>query len=62
MSIVMLFAQHQGLDTSGWIMLMGSIGLVCGMCAFCFWRIVREEKPNEYHHVPSDTDTREMES
>jgi hypothetical protein len=53
--------QAPGLNVSGWIMLIGCIGLVCGLCAFCFWKILTEPKPSEHHHAPLDIDTHDIE-
>ncbi len=42
-------------------MLIGCIGLVCALCAFCFWKILTEPKPPEHHHTPLDIDTHDVE-
>ena len=54
-------AQAPGLNASGWIMLIGCIGLVCSLCAFCFWKIMTEPKPSEHHRTPLDIDTHDVE-
>ncbi len=54
-------AQAPGLNASGWIMLIGCIGLVCALCVFCFWKILTEPKPSEHHHTPLDIDTHDIE-
>ena len=56
-----VLAQAPGLNTGGWIMLIGCIGLVCALCLFCFWKIMTEPKPSEHHHAPLDIDTRDIE-
>ena len=37
-----------------------SVLLVLGLCAFCFWRILREPTPSEHHHAPLDIDTHDL--
>ena len=54
-----VLAQSQGLNTAGWTVMIGCIGLVCGLVVFCFSRILREPKPSEHHHAPLDIDTRD---
>ncbi len=39
-----MFAQSHGLNVGGWIVMIGCIGLVCGLIAFCFWRLFRSHK------------------
>ncbi len=53
--------QAPGLSTGGWIMLIGCIGMVLSLCAFCFWKIMTESKPSEHHHAPLDIDTHDVE-
>ena len=60
-TLLTLLAQAPGLSASGWVMLVGCIGLVCALCAFCFWKILTEPKPSEHHLVPLDIDTHDME-
>jgi ABC-type nickel/cobalt efflux system permease component RcnA len=31
------------LNAGGWIMMIVSIGLVCGLCAFCLYRILKDK-------------------
>ncbi len=61
MSTLTVLAQAPGLNASGWIMLICCIGLVCALCAFCFWKIMSEPKPSEHHHIPLDIDTHDIE-
>ncbi len=56
-----VLAQAPGLNASGWVMLIGCIGLVLSLCTFCFWKIMTEEKPSEHHHAPLDIDTHDLE-
>lgn len=55
-----MIAQSEMLSPSGWVMMIGCITLVCGLCVFCFWRILRERYPSGRHHVPLDIDTRDV--
>ena len=57
-----VLAQAPGLNAGGWIMLIGCIGLVCALCAFCCWKILTEPKPSEHHHAPLDADTDDLDS
>ena len=60
-ALLTVLAQTPGLNAGGWIMLIGCIGLVCSLCAFCFWKILTEPKPSELHHAPLDIDTHDVE-
>ncbi len=60
-TLLALLAQAPGLNAGGWIMLVGCIGLVLSLCAFCFWKIMTEPKPSEHHHAPLDIDTHDIE-
>ncbi len=60
-TLLALLAQAPGLNAGGWIMLIGCIGLVCSLCAFCFWKIMTESKPSEHDHAPLDIDTHDIE-
>ncbi len=57
-----LSAHSRGLTAAGWILMIGCIGFVCGLCAFCFYRILREPKPSEHHHAPLDINTHDRET
>ena len=57
-----LFANVETLSTAGWIMMIGCIGSVCSLVAFCFYRVLREPNPGEHHHAPLDIDTRDLDS
>ncbi len=52
-------AQNQELTTGGWVMMIGCIGLVCSLCAFCLYRLMRDPTPSKHHHGPLDIDTRD---
>ena len=56
-----VLAQAPGLNAGGWVMLIGCVGMVCTLCAFCFWKIMTEPKPSERHHAPLDIDTHDLE-
>ncbi len=57
MMIDTIIAQQQGLTAAGWTVMIGCVGLVCGLAAFCFYRILREPRPSEHHHAPLEIDT-----
>jgi hypothetical protein len=44
---------------AGWVVLCVSVGAVCVLCAFCFYRILTE-KPHA-HHAPLDIETKDAE-
>ena len=46
-----------GLTPAGWAMMIGSVGMVLALCAFCIRRVLREPHPEEYMHAPLDIDT-----
>ena len=50
----------RGLSAVGATIMTLSVLLVLGLCAFCFWRILREAAPSEHHHAPLDIDTRDL--
>ena len=60
MNLTALLAQQEGLTLGGWIVMVGCISLVCGLCAFCFYRVLRESSPSEHHHAPLDIDTHDL--
>ncbi len=62
MSTTSLLAQQQGLTTGGWVMMIGCIPLVCGLCVFCLYRLMREPRPSEHHHAPLEIDTHDLDS
>jgi len=55
-----LLAQAQGLTSSGLVVMIGCIGLVLSLAAFCFYRLFRESNPSEHHHAPLDIDTHDQ--
>ena len=56
-----VIAQYEGLNASGWTLMLLCIGLVTVLMAFCYYRILREPRPSEHHHAPLDIDTRDTE-
>ena len=57
-----LIAEVETLSTGGWIMMIGCIGSVCSLAAFCFYRVLREPNPGAQHHPPPGIDTRDLDS
>ena len=57
-----VLAQHQGLTVGGWVVMIGCVTLVCGLMAFCFYRILGEPRPSEHHHAPLDIDTHDRDT
>jgi hypothetical protein len=47
------------LTAAGTALLIGCVGFVLLLCAFCFYRILREPAPSKHHHAPLDIDTRD---
>ena len=45
------------LSVAGAIVMTISIMLVCGLNAFCIYRITRESQPSEHLHAPLEIDT-----
>jgi hypothetical protein len=50
-----------GLNAGGWTMMVLCIGLVCGLCVYCFYKMFSEPAPSEHFHAPLDIDTRDDE-
>ena len=59
MTAAALLAQTEALNASGWIVMIGCVGLVCGLVVYCYWRVLGEPKPSEHHHAPLDIDTKD---
>lgn len=57
-----LIAEVETLTTAGWIMMIGCIGSVCSLAAFCFYRVLREPNPSQHHHAPPGVDTHDLDS
>jgi ABC-type nickel/cobalt efflux system permease component RcnA len=63
-TVAMILAQageaEVTLTVAGGVIMTVSVLLVLGLCAFCFWRILREPTPSEHHHAPLDIDTHDL--
>jgi len=63
-TVAMILAQagdeEVTLTAAGGMIMTVSVLLVLGLCAFCFWRILREPTPSEHHHAPLDIDTQDL--
>lgn len=53
-------ATDGGLTPAGWVMMVGSIGFVLALSAFCIYRALREPHPEEHMHAPLDIDTHDL--
>ncbi|MFQ5591907.1 MAG: hypothetical protein ACE5HE_12145 [Phycisphaerae bacterium] len=62
MKLIALLAQRDDLSAGGWALMVCCILLVCSLCVFCFYRLVREPRPSEHHHAPLDIDTHDLDS
>lgn len=56
-----VLAQNDPLTAAGWAMMIGCVGLVCGLMVFCFRRVLGESSPSKHHHAPLDIDTQDTE-
>ncbi|GMU80206.1 MAG: hypothetical protein AMXMBFR47_00770 [Planctomycetota bacterium] len=45
------------MTTGGWIFMLGSVGFVVGLTAFCFVRVMRKPSSAEHMHAPLDVNT-----
>lgn len=61
MNAATVIAQPEGLNVSGWTLMLLCIILVTVLMVFCYYRILREPRPSEHHHAPLDIDTRDTE-
>lgn len=59
--IVQLLSQAPGLSSSGLIVMVACVGGVCGLMAFCYYRLLRQPRPSQHHHAPLDIDTHDRE-
>ncbi len=46
------------MTTAGFIVMIVSVAIVLSLCAFCFYKILTEKKPN--HKAPLDIDTGDL--
>ncbi len=49
-----------GLTPTGWVMMIGSVGMVLGLCAYCAYRALSEPHAEEHMHAPLDIDTHDL--
>jgi hypothetical protein len=47
------------MTAAGWVLMLGSIGFVACLCAFCFHRVLRTPVTKDHLHAPLDIDTHE---
>ena len=47
------------LTAQGALIMAICIGLVLALAGFCMYRILREKRPAEHHHVPLEINTRD---
>ena len=57
-----LLAQYEKLNAAGWTVLTTCIVFVCGLCVFCYYRVLREPQPSKHHPAPLDIDTRDQDT
>lgn len=58
----LLATYASGLTPAGWAMMIGSVGLVLALCAFCVYRAMREPRTGEHMHAPLDIDTHDTDT
>lgn len=49
-----------GLTVAGWVMLIGSVGMVLSLCCYCAYRALTEPHAEEHMHAPLDIDTHDL--
>ncbi|MDD2941877.1 MAG: hypothetical protein PHC51_02810 [bacterium] len=49
------------MTTAGWIFMLGSIGFVISLTAFCFYRFLLKPAVAEHMHAPIDIETGDKE-
>ena len=59
MTAAALLAQTEALNAGGWIVMIGCVGMVCGLVVYCYWRVLGGPKPSEHHHAPLEIDTKD---
>jgi hypothetical protein len=45
------------MEPMGWIFMLGSIGLVVALVAFCYWKVLTRPKATGHMHAPIEIDT-----
>ena len=44
------------LTFGGTVIMVLCITMVLSLCAYCFWRVLREDRSTEHHHTPAKID------
>jgi hypothetical protein len=47
------------MTTLGWVLMIGSVGGVLALTAYCFFRVLRTPVTKDHLHAPLDIDTHE---
>ncbi len=45
------------MTNEGWVFMIGSLGFVVGLIAFCFYRVLAKPSAANHMHSPVDIDT-----
>ena len=53
-------AEEVQLTFGGTVIMALCITMVLGLCAYCFWHVLREDRPTEHHHAPAEIDTGDL--
>lgn len=48
------------MTTGGWVFMIGSLGFVLGLTAFCFGRVLRKPTAANHMHAPLDINTHDQ--
>lgn len=49
------------MTTEGWILMIGSVGSISALVAWCFYRVFQVPVAKDHLHAPLDIDTHERE-
>ena len=47
------------MTVAGWVLMLGSVGLILGLAGYCFYRVLRTPVTKGHLHAPLDIDTHE---
>jgi hypothetical protein len=47
---------------SGWLFMVGSLGFVLVLTAFCFYKVLARPSATEHMHAPLDIDTHDLDT
>jgi len=50
------------MTTTGWIVMILSVGFVLCLVAYCFYRVLFSSKTTEHMHAPLEIDTRDTDT